>query len=413
MNRTALPRDVDGPAPDLHPTVLASVLVAGHAVKHLYNSGFFLILPEIARALNLSNTSVGFLNTARGFAGSGSNLPAGFVADRFSNRWGRILGAAMIVIGIFQFIMGSVDAYWPILLCAMVVSAATSFWHPPAIAALSLRFSARRGLAISLHGSGGSIGEALGPILVGGLLGILTWQGIVQLSLVPAVLTGFVVWFLMRNTSGHPNGAASLRAYVGGLLDFIRNPHLALILVSVGAFSMSQAAMNTFLPIYLRNELNYEPIIAGGYLFLGQVAGIVSSPVLGHLSDRFARRAVLVPSLLLLGTGSFALSVVPEGPALMASVAWIGAVMFPLTSLFLAAAMDRVGAAMQATAVSLVFGIGTLFGSLSPTIAGLLADGFGVRTAFHWGAAIALVAAILMAFATAPSQPPGRAPSGP
>jgi MFS family permease len=403
--RTALPRHSDDPTPDLHPAVLASVLVGGHAVKHLYNSGFFLILPEIARALNLSNTSVGFLNTARGFAGSGSNLPAGFLADRFSDRWGRILGIAMIVIGIFQFIMGTVDAYWPILVCAMVISAATSFWHPPAIAALALRFSARRGFAISLHGSGGSIGEALGPILVGAMLGILTWQGIVQLSLAPAVLTGTVVWFLMRHTSGHPGGAAaSLRVYVGSLLDFIRNPHLALILVSAGAFSMTQAAVNTFLPIYLRNELNYEPIVAGGYLFLGQVAGIVSSPVLGHLSDRFARRAVLVPSLLLLAAGSSALSIVPEGPALMASVAGIGAVMFPLTSLFLAAAMDRVGAAMQATAVSLVFGIGTLFGSFSPTIAGLLADGFGVRAAFHWGAAIALVAAILMAFATAPSK---------
>lgn len=47
--RTALPRHSDGRAPDLHPAVLASVLVAGHAVKHLYNSGFFLILPEIAR----------------------------------------------------------------------------------------------------------------------------------------------------------------------------------------------------------------------------------------------------------------------------------------------------------------------------------------------------------------------------
>jgi FSR family fosmidomycin resistance protein-like MFS transporter len=405
--RTTLPRDTAEQAPDLHPTVMASVLIAGHAVKHLYNSGFFLILPEIARALNLSNTSVGFLNTARSFAGSGSNLPAGFIADRFSNRWGRILGAAMIVIGIFQFIMGSADAYWPILLCAMVVSAAISFWHPPAIAALALRFSSRRGLAISLHGSGGSIGEALGPVVVGALLGILTWQAILQLSLLPAVLAGLVVWFLLRNTSGHPSGAVSLRAYVGGLLQFIRNPHLALIFVSVGAFSMSQAATNTFLPIYLRNELNYEPIVAGGYLFLGQVAGIVSSPVLGHVSDRVNRRAVLVPSLLLLGIGSFALSVVPEGPALMVTVAWIGAVMFPLTSLFLAAAMDRVGAATQATAVSLVFGIGTLFGSLSPTIAGLLADGFGVRAAFHWGGAIALVAAILMAFATAPSKEAG------
>jgi MFS family permease len=401
--RTTLPRDSDR-ASDLNPRVLASVLVAGHAVKHTYNSGFFLILPEIARELSLSNTSIGFLNTARSFAGSGANLPAGFVADRFSNRWGRILGGAMITIGIFQFIMGSVDAYLSILLCAMVVSAAISFWHPPAISALALRFASRRGFAISLHGSGGSIGEAVGPVLVGALLGILTWQAILHLSLIPAVLTGLVVWFLLRNVAGHPRGAVSLRAYLGGLVKFIRDPHLALIFVSVGAFSMAQAAVNTFLPIYLRNDLNYEPLVAGGFLFLGQVAGIVSSPVLGHLSDRFTRRAVLVPSLLLLGTGSFVLSIAPAGPALVGSVVWIGAFMFPMTSLFLAAAMDRVGAGTQATAVSLVFGIGTLFGSFSPTIAGVLADGFGIQAAFHWAAAIAVVSAILMALGTAPSE---------
>lgn len=402
--QTALPQHSEVRPPALHPGVLASVLVAGHAVKHTYNSGFFLILPEIARALNLSNTSVGFLNTARSFAGSASNLPAGFVADRFSNRWGGILGVAMVVIGVFQFIMGSVDGYWPILISAMIVSGAIAFWHPPAIAALALRFSERRGFAISLHGSGGSIGEALGPILVGGLLGILTWQGILQLSLAPAVFTGVVVWFLMRHTSGHLSGGMSFGYYVRGLREFIANPHLALIFVSVGGFSMAQAAVGTFLPIYLRNELNYEPIIAGGYLFLGQVAGIVSSPLLGHLSDRFGRRAVLAPSLVFLSAGIFGLSVAPEGLALMASVAWIGAFMFPLMALFLAAAMDRVGAAVQATTVSLVFGIGSLFGSFSPTIAGMLADGFGVRTAFHWGAAIALVAAILFAFAAAPSK---------
>jgi MFS transporter, FSR family, fosmidomycin resistance protein len=390
----------------LHPAVLATLLVAGHAVKHTYNSGFFLIVPEIARALGLNNTSVGFLNTARSFAGSGSNLPAGFIADRFSNRWGRILGLAMIVIGVFNFIMGQADSYWPILICAMVVSAAISFWHPPAIAALSHRFPERRGFAISLHGGGGSIGEASGPILVGALLGVLTWQGILQLSVVPAVLTGIVVWLLMRRTTGHISTNSSFRSYVGGLRQFLANPQLVMIFVSVGGFSMAQAAVNTFLPIYLRNELNYEPVVAGAHLFLGQVAGIVSSPILGHLSDRYGRRAVLVPSLALLSVGIFGLSMAPPGLALMASVAWIGAFMFPLMALFLATAMDRVGAAVQATTVSLVFGVGTLFGSFSPTIAGLLADGFGVRAAFHWGAAIALVAAVLFSFAAGQNAEP-------
>jgi cyanate permease len=78
--------------------------------------------------------------------------------------------------------------------------------------------------------------------------------------------------------------------------------------------------------------------------------------------------------------------------------------MFPMTSLFLAAALDRVGAATQATAVSLVFGIGTLFGSFSPTIAGLLADSYGLQSAFYWAAIVAVVAALLMAFGTAPAK---------
>ena len=200
--QTTLPRHGEDRAPPCtrHPwpacwlpaTLSSTFTIPGFSSSSLRSPG----------ELSLSNTSVGFLNTARSFAGSGSNVPAGFVADRFSNHWGRILGLAMIVIGIFQFIMGSVDAYWPILLCAMVVSVATSFWHPPAIAALSLRFARQRGFAISLHGSGGSIGEALGPILVGTLLGFLTWQAIMHLSLAPAVLTGVVVWFLMRNTAG-------------------------------------------------------------------------------------------------------------------------------------------------------------------------------------------------------------------
>lgn len=399
---TALPRDAKSDAPALHPAVLATVLVVGHAVKHTYNSGFFLILPEIARALNLSNTSVGLLNTARSFAGSGSNLPAGFVADRFSHHWGRILGLAMIVIGVFQFVMGSVGTYWTILVSAMVVSAAISFWHPPAIAALSHRFPDRRGFAISLHGGGGSIGEAVGPVLVGGLLGVMAWQGILQLSVVPAVVTGVVVWLLMRTTAGHLSVTTSFARYVAGLRQFVTNPHLALIFVSVGGFSMAQAAVNTFLPIYLRNELNYEPLAAAGYLFLGQVAGIASSPLLGYLSDRYGRRATLVPSLLMLALGIFALSVAPEGLALILSVGLIGAFMFPLMALFLATAMDRVGTAVQATTVSLVFGIGTLFGSLSPTIAGVLADAFGVRSAFHWGGVVAVLAALVFAFAAAP-----------
>ncbi len=379
--------------PSLNPGVMAAILVAGHGIKHVYNAGFALLLPEIQTAFGLNNAAVGFLNTARSFAGSGSNLPAGFVADRFSNRWGRILGLLMLVIGVFQFIMGSVNGYWGILMCAVVVSAAISFWHPPAMAALSHRFPARRGFFISLHGSGGSVGEATGPLMVGALLGVMAWQGILQVSALPALVTGVAVWFLMRNVTGYETNVGSFKSYLASLRPFLTNPALLLVFFSVGGSNMAQSAVSTFLPIYLRNDLGYDPITAAGHLFLGQVAGIASAPVLGYLSDRYGRRRVLVPALLCLASGILLMSVAPPGPLLAVAIVWMGAFVYPMMALFVATAMDRVGSNVQATTVSLVFGIGSLFGSFSPTIAGFLADGFGVKAAFYWAVLAALAAA--------------------
>jgi MFS family permease len=168
-----------------------------------------------------------------------------------------------------------------------------------------------------------------------------------------------------------------------------------LIFLATGGFSMAQSAVNTFLPIYLRNELHFAPGEAGFYVFLANVAGIASSPMLGYASDRFGRRLTLVPCLVILGISILAMSAAPAGIPLTIAVIFLGAFMFPLMALFLASAMDIVGEHVQATTVALVFGVGTLFGSISPMIAGALADTFGVTSAFHWGAGVAIAAAVL------------------
>ncbi|MSQ09786.1 MAG: MFS transporter [Dehalococcoidia bacterium] len=384
-------------APAMHPGLLAFILVAGHAIKHMYNQGFNLILPEIARALDLNNTAIGTLGAARSLSGSLSNLPAGFISDRYSHRWGRILGVLMLVIGASQFLMGTFDSYWPILILSVVVSIAISFWHPPAIAALSQRFATRKGFALSLHGMGGNIGEAAGPLIVGGALYIMTWQSVLHISIVPAIITGLVVWYMMRSAhSETAGGTASFGSYVGSLKQFVTDSRLTFLFVSVGGFSTAQAAVNTFLPLYFRLDLGYDPWQTAGFVALGQVAGVASSPVLGYLSDRFGRVTVLVPSLMALALGIFGIGIFPDGPLLLLAVAWVGAFMFPMMALYLATAMDVVGVNVQATTVSLVFGIGTLFGSLSPLVSGALADAYGRNSAFYWGASVAVVAAVVL-----------------
>jgi len=379
-----------------HPKLLMGVLVAGHAIKHFSNALFFVILPEIGVTLSLSNTAMGTLSTARNLATSASNLPAGFVADRYNKHWAAILSICMLVVGVFQFIMGSVGSFWPLLIATAIAGGAIAFWHPPSIAALSQQFPQRRGFAISLHGTGGSIGEALGPIIVGALLGLMAWHAVLKLSLLPALATSLMVWGLIRNMRGQSRGNLSMSAYLGSLRQLLRRREMVIVLLVTGGFSMVQSAVSTFLPVYIRLDLGYSALEMAAFLSAAQVAGIVSQPFLGLFSDRFGRRAVLVPSLLFLGIGTLVIGIVPAGWPLAVTVTAMGAFQFPLMALFLASALDIVGEDVQATIVSLVFGTGTIFGSISPALAGFLADTFGLTVVFFYSAAIAFIASGLL-----------------
>lgn len=376
--------------------LLMVVLVAGHAVKHLYNAGYFIVLPEIRTTFALSNTALGVLSSARTISSSLANFPAGFLSDRFNRHWGAILGLALIVMGASNFAMGVAGIYWLLFIASLIFGGAISFWHPAAIATLTQRFPHRVGLAISLHGMGGSIGEATGPILVGALLLLMVWQTVLQLSFLPLVATGALVWLLMRSAQGQTSNSTMVD-YLNGVRRLMRNPALLTVLLITGVFTTAQAAVVTFLPVYLRLDLGYSAIQMTAFVSAAQVAGIFSQPTLGSLSDRFGRRAVLVPSLLSLGVGLLAIGLVPAGWPLAISVTAMGAFQFPLMALFLASAMDVVPKEVQATTVSLVFGMGTIFSSISPTIAGFLADAFEVRVVFFYAAILAALAASLLA----------------
>ena len=132
-----------------------------------------------------------------------------------------------------------------------------------ALGALTLKFPKQRGFLVSLHGSGGSAGEVLGPIIAGGLLTgailiTLTWNEILQWSILPAVIVGLVIWLVVRNLTNTKGNVDSFSEYITNLKLILKNKPLMILGLATVLRAMGQTSLIAFLPIYLLRDLEFS-----------------------------------------------------------------------------------------------------------------------------------------------------------
>ena len=381
---------------------LAATVTLGHTIKHIYNSGLQTILmPEIKIGLGLSATQLGSLAFSRQATSWVITIAAGYLGDRFANRASLMLAISLSLMGVSYFLAGIAPTYWMMFAAMLLVGVGPSLYHPPAIGALSRRFPDRRGFAISLHGTGGSVGEMLGPITTAGVLALLMWRDLMQVSMFPALLGAFLIWGMMRSIPGEVPGSASTRAYFASLVSLLKNWNLLLLVVVAALRSIGQSSVIVFLPIYLREDLEFSAAKIAIYFSLSQGIGIGAQPVMGFLSDRFGRKAILVPGSGALGLLYVALSQANPGLQLLFTILALGFLQYSLHTIFIAAAIDITGGEVQSTVVSLIYGASFL-GTLSPVLAGVIADAHGYSGTFLYGGGIVLGATLIMALIKLP-----------
>ena len=159
---------------------------------------------------------------------------------------------------------------------------------------------------------------------------------------------------------------------------------------------MSRLIILTFLPIYLQEHLHYSSVTLGLYIALLHAFGIISQPLLGVLSDRFSRKAVLLPSCLTLGIFYALIAVAPSGFLLGFVVLIIGLFFYTLFNIFNAAVMDVAGSHVQATAYGLTSLITQIVVIPSPMIAGYFTGTLGIRFAFVLSGALLILASLVL-----------------
>jgi FSR family fosmidomycin resistance protein-like MFS transporter len=363
----------------IHPTVL--LMASAHFMVDGYGNIYAPLLPLLIPKLHLSLAAAGALTMLYQMAASVAQVGFGHIADRWRPRLLVMIGP-VVAVTILSFV--GVAPNVPVLAALLVVGGlGGAAFHPPA-AALAHRLGGdHRGLAMSVHITGGTLGFSMGPLLFAPAaqhLG-LEWT---PLLAIPGLLV--IAFFLTRvpPIPIHHEGAGGFRA----LRPYARP--LGLLYLIVVLRTLTSLAFATFVPVMLTRRgmsLSHAGAIAAAYLFASGAGGFIGGPA----ADRFGPRRVIVWSLVL-STPFLLAAPLLSGWAFIAMLAAGGFFLqstLPVNVVF-GQALAPVSAA---TVSSLMMGFAWGMGGFSVPLVGAIADRYGIERTLFGLAFIPLIAA--------------------
>ena len=379
------------------------VVSIGHALTHWYPATFYLLLPLIGAELGLSYSQIGFILTCQFAAGAISNVPGGIFVDTVGRK-GLLMALSLFWIGFPYFMMGFSHAYWMMLACAILLGIGNNLWHPTAIPWLANRFPERKGLVMSFHSMGGNVGDAVAPLVVGGLLAVFSWRDVVLMNVIPGIImSALILVYIGRLYKAEKAGAAAKKPVPMSGAERMKSiaallTNRAVVMLSIGSTfrTMTQSALLTFLPVYLARDMGYSPFWIGACMFALQAAGFAAAPIAGHLSDTMGRRQVVASSMSMTAVVLFAMIFAGGSIWFVVLVAVLGFFLFAVRAVLQAWLLDATPPGLGGSAIGILFGAQAAGAAVGPICAGVLADHYGIMAAFYFLAGTIIVANLMI-----------------
>ena len=388
---TGLPWSQQGPA---------LMVGVGHGATHWVAATFYLLLPWIKETLQISYTNAGILVAVFHLASFLANFASGALTDITGKRV--LIQSGSLTLGALA--LGGTSLAWSIIPLALMIAsigATNNAWHPAAISFLSERYPDNRGYALAVHALGANVGDSIAPLMVGAVLGMLSWQDTALVLTVPVFVVAFWIWtVLSRHETISPAETKETRkvSYLSELKIMFRQFELLGLSMMSGFRAAAQVGLLMFVPLYLTDVLEAGPMMTGIGFSVMQLGGVLSSPVAGAWSDRIGRRPIVVGGLALSTLVIAFLAIAGSQILFVSGIAFLGFVLYGVRPVVHSWALDLTSKTMGGTVISLVFGTQSLFSIGIPVLSGMVADLFGLQRVFWLLAGLILVSNLIAFF---------------
>ncbi len=360
---------------------------------HFLHDGFsetlYVFLPLWAKEFGLSFAQVGLIRSAYTGGMSAFQIPAGFLAERFGERW--LLAAGTLVTAVGFIAAGWAGGFPALLLLLLAAGLGSGVQHPLSSSIVSKAYEdGGRRTALGTYNFSGDVGKAGVAAGIGLLAGLIGWRAAGAAYGVVGVAAALVIVPMLARlgAGGQVVRAASDAALPSGW--GIRDGRGFSALCAIGMIdNATRTGFLTFMPfILMAKDLGVGGVgLAFALVFVG---GATGKFVCGVIADRVGviRTVVFTEAL----TTVLILAVIAAPlPLALAVLVPLGIALNGTSSVLYGTVADLVSSERRSRAYGLYYTVTIAASALAPTIWGVVSDLAGVS------ATLSMVAIVVLA----------------
>jgi len=375
------------------------VMAATHTFTHVFEGIHTAIFSLLRDEFSLTLQQLGLIAAIPPLCQALLAIPTGLLSDRIGSKKMLLLSFAFAAAG--ATLAGV--ARNPAMLVAAIslVYINTTIYHPASYSYTTKLFkSQERSKALGLHGAGGTLGHAMGPLAVSLLVGVLAWQWRqVYLVLAVPMIIGIVMVLFIEEETPEEKKLNDVRPEEEGDSEKFLTASLVMFLVYSALRSIGGSMISSFLVLYLQDIRGMGIALASFISSATTLTGLMAAPIGGYMAARHGDKRWLQVALLAAFTLLAFSFNTPSNTAFTALYVAYGFTntlgMAPRSAIMAKLTPRR----QRGLGYALFFLPSSIVGAFAPVVAGYLAGLIGFGNVFNIAIAINFTSLAVLRFA--------------
>lgn len=369
-------------------------LMAGHIVTDINQGALPAILPFLVINYDFSYAAAGGLVLACNSVSSIIQPLLGYISDRFANPI--VMSIGMLLAGLGIALVGLFGSYWLMFMSVVVSGFGVALFHPEGGRMINCVAKVKKGEAMGIFSVGGSVGFAVGPLLVAVLVPVFGIRGLL-FFIIPPIIVAVLLCFNQRELKAFSDSEYHERTHKDAVAKKENWRGFGILAAVIFGGSITSYALFAFVPLFLVGVLNQTESLSITMLTIMAGMCVISAYTGGRMADRFGFRRIIIIGCILYIPLAFFMAFTTSFFIAAVIVVLLGLVMklyqSPSVSMGQQFLPNHVGLASGIT-----LGLAVSIGGMAAPLLGWLADHHGLRSVFLAIAAVGVVVALIAFF---------------